>query len=240
MIQISSNNQQTSQHKWLCHGREKHVKMYEGNITLCHFLVIKCNFSVSSVIASLTNNTGFGPGFSYSDWQNSSRDQSNLEPYWLAYRFVGFSFAELQMDKTVHLEFYLPLSWRSKHQFQWNISISWLMKNKIWSPWTSKVKVSSHEDSTGEFCCVVSTFSMKLLGFVSKAIKLLLTELVGQCYLFINWLPGPYWKIPSPKSHIIFQYGPGNQLINSLLTGYKILLSCDKISMSREKKDWLT
>ena len=35
-------------------------------------------------------------------------------------------------------------------------------------------------------------FSMKLLGFVSKAIKLLLTELVGQCYLFINWLPGPY------------------------------------------------
>ena len=30
-------------------------------------------------------------------------------------------------------------------------------------------------------CCVVSTFRMKLLGFVSKVIKLLLTELVGQC-----------------------------------------------------------
>ena len=38
----------------------------------------------------------------------------------------------------------------------------------------------------------------------------------------------------------IFQYGPGNQLINSLLTGYKILVSCDKISMSRDKKGQLT
>ena len=34
----------------------------------------------------------------------------------------------------------------------------------------------------------------------------------------------------------IFQYGPGNQLINSLLTGYKILVSYDKISVSRDKK----
>ena len=40
--------------------------------------------------------------------------------------------------------------------------------------------VSSHEDSAGEFCYIGSTSSMKLLGFVSKAIKLLLTELVGQ------------------------------------------------------------
>ena len=43
------------------------------------------------------------------------------------------------------------------------------------------MEVSPHEDSAGEFCCVGSIFSMKLLGFVSKAIKLLLTELVGQC-----------------------------------------------------------
>ena len=42
------------------------------------------------------------------------------------------------------------------------------------------MEVSSHEDSAGEFCCVGSIFSMKLLGFVSKAINLLLTELVGQ------------------------------------------------------------
>ena len=33
-------------------------------------------------------------------------------------RIVGLSFAELEMDKTVHLEFYLPLSGMSKHQFQ--------------------------------------------------------------------------------------------------------------------------
>ena len=43
------------------------------------------------------------------------------------------------------------------------------------------MEVSSHEDSAGEVCCAGSIFSMKLLGFVSKAIKLLLTELVGQC-----------------------------------------------------------
>ena len=43
------------------------------------------------------------------------------------------------------------------------------------------MEVSSHEDSAGEFCCVGSILSMKLLRFVSKAINLLLTELVGQC-----------------------------------------------------------
>ena len=43
------------------------------------------------------------------------------------------------------------------------------------------MEVSSHEDSESEVCCIGSIFSMKLLGFVSKAIKLLLTELVGQC-----------------------------------------------------------
>ena len=31
---------------------------------------------------------------------------------------VALSFAELEMDKTVHLEFHLPLSGRSKYQFQ--------------------------------------------------------------------------------------------------------------------------
>ena len=33
-------------------------------------------------------------------------------------RIVGLSSAELEMDKTVHLEFYLPLSGGRKHQFQ--------------------------------------------------------------------------------------------------------------------------
>ena len=40
---------------------------------------------------------------------------------------------------------------------------------------------SSHQVLPGKFCCAWTTFSMKLLGFMSKAIKLLLTELVGQC-----------------------------------------------------------
>ena len=40
--------------------------------------------------------------------------------------------------------------------------------------------LSSHEDLAGEFCCVGYISSMKLLEFVSKAIKLLLTELVSQ------------------------------------------------------------
>ena len=43
------------------------------------------------------------------------------------------------------------------------------------------MEVSSHEDSAGQFCCVGSIFYMSLLGFVNKTIKLLLTELVGQC-----------------------------------------------------------
>ena len=40
------------------------------------------------------------------------------------------------------------------------------------------MEASSHQDSASEFCCVGSIFSMKLLRFVSEAIKLLLTELV--------------------------------------------------------------
>ena len=30
--------------------------------------------------------------------------------------------------------------------------------------------MSSHEDSAGEFCCAEFIFSMKLLGFMSKAL----------------------------------------------------------------------
>ena len=55
------------------------------------------------------------------------------------------------------------------------------------------MEVSSHEDSASEFCCVASVFSMKLLGFVSKAIKLLLTELAGQCR---NILPLAFSALP--------------------------------------------
>ena len=59
------------------------------------------------------------------------------------------------------------------------------------------MKMSSHEDSAGEFCCVGSIFSVKLLGFVSKAIKPLLTELVGQCR---NILPLAFFALTSLRS----------------------------------------
>ena len=59
------------------------------------------------------------------------------------------------------------------------------------------MEVSSDEDSAVEFCCVGSIFSMKLLGFASKAIKLLLTELVDQY--------GKGWRqyIPALTSHSV-------------------------------------
>ena len=59
------------------------------------------------------------------------------------------------------------------------------------------MEVSPHEASAGEFCCVGSIFSMKLLEFVSKAVKLLLTELVGQCR---NILPLAFSALTSLRS----------------------------------------
>ena len=59
------------------------------------------------------------------------------------------------------------------------------------------MEVSSQEDSAGVFCCVGSIFSMKLFGFVSKAIKLLLTVLVGQCR---NILPLAFSALTSLRS----------------------------------------
>ena len=81
------------------------------------------------------------------------------------------------------------------------------------------------------FCCVGPILSMKFLGFVSKAIKLLLTELVGQYLLFTNWVQGPYQEIQaqgfsySPSLRGLFGkpraciswYGTSTQLVNSLL-----------------------
>ena len=59
------------------------------------------------------------------------------------------------------------------------------------------MEVSSHEDLADEFCCVWSIFSIKLLGFVSKATKLFLTELVGQCR---NILPLGFSALTSLRS----------------------------------------
>ena len=47
------------------------------------------------------------------------------------------------------------------------------------------------------FCCVGYIFSMKFLGFVSKPIKLLLSELVGQCR---NILPLAFSALTSVRS----------------------------------------
>ena len=62
------------------------------------------------------------------------------------------------------------------------------------------MEVSSYEDATSEFCCVGSTFSMKLLKFVSKAI-IILTELVGQCRNILPLGCGKY--IPALTSHSV-------------------------------------
>ena len=78
--------------------------------------------SINLLIALLTNNTGIGPDsrtvigrtghvtcpiWSRNDWLTGPK-----------IRIVGLSFAELEMDKIVHLQFYLPLSGKSKQQFQ--------------------------------------------------------------------------------------------------------------------------
>ena len=75
------------------------------------------------------------------------------------------------------------------------------------------MEVSSHEDSAGEFCCVGFIFSTKSFGFVSKAIKLLLTELVGQCR---NILPLAFSALTSLRS-VNTEKAAGNIIF--LLTG---------------------
>ena len=70
--------------------------------------------------------------------------------------------------------------------------------------------VSSHEDSAGEFCCAASIFSMKLLGFMSEAIKLLLTELVGQCS---SILPQAFSTLTSLQS-VITEKTAGNMFLD--------------------------
>ena len=57
---------------------------------------------------------------------------------------------------------------------------------------------------------------MKLLGFVSKAIKLLLTELVGQCR---NILPLAFSRIDLPS---VGQYGKGCGQYIPALTSHSV------------------
>ena len=58
------------------------------------------------------------------------------------------------------------------------------------------MEVSSHEDSAGEFCYVGSIFFNEVVG-ICKTIKLLLTELVGQCR---NILPLAFSTLTSLRS----------------------------------------
>ena len=78
-------------------------------------------------------------------------------------RIVGLSFAELEMDKTVHSEFYLPLSGRSKHHFHRTFKVydSWKIKFNLHGPCS---KVSLHEDSASEFSRVGSIFFNEVVG----------------------------------------------------------------------------
>ena len=78
------------------------------------------------------------------------------------------------------------------------------------------MEVSSHEDLAGEFCCVGSIFSIKLLVFLSKAIKLLLSELGGQCR---NILPLTFSALNLPS---VGQYGKGCGQYNPALTSHSV------------------
>ena len=76
--------------------------------------------------------------------------------------------------------------------------------------------MTSHEDSAGEFCCAGSISLTKLLGFMSKAMKLLLTELVGQCR---NISPLAFSALTSLRS-VNTEKDTGNIIF--LLTGLRI------------------
>ena len=63
--------------------------------------------------------------------------------------------------------------------------------------------VSSNEDSAGDLCYAESFFEMKFIGFMSKAIKLLLTELGGSV---LEYIALSLFRIDLPS---VGQYGKG-------------------------------
>ena len=77
-------------------------------------------------------------------------------------------------------------------------------------------------------------FSVKLLGFMSKAIKLLLTELVGQCR---NILPLAFFSIDLPS---VDQYDKGFGQYIPALTSHSvnksIVLYCYTMCLCRVRK----
>ena len=90
------------------HGPNK----YALNVRKKYFLLLPCLQTIRvsdrdarTVIGRTRHVTS--PIWSRIDWLTSPK-----------IRIDGLSFAELEIDKTVHLEFYLPLFGRSKHQSQ--------------------------------------------------------------------------------------------------------------------------
>ena len=79
--------------------------------------------------------------------------------------------------------------------------------------------VSSHKDSAVEFRCTGSIFLMKLLGLMMKAIKLLLTELVGQRR---NIVAPSLFRIDLSS---VGQYGKGRGHYIPALTSHSVCLS---------------
>ena len=84
------------------------------------------------------------------------------------------------------------------------------------------MNVSSHEDSAGEFFVQDLFFSMKLSELMSKAIKLLLAELVSQCRnIFPSAFSAIRKYIPALTSHSQVIPSHGNpQMRRTLFDGY--------------------
>ena len=74
----------------------------------------------------------------------------------------------------------------------------------------------------------------KRKGFEKNGIKGMSARLIFDSE--VTWYgPNEVRSVRCDGGLSIFQYGPGNQLINSLLTGYKTHVSCAKTSLLRDK-----
>ena len=119
---------------------------------------------------------------------------------WLAgpkIRIVEQSFVELEMHYTVY--------WKLYYRCLRGADINFNRMFQFTDSWKTNL-ISINQQSRRKFTCWRFSwwvllcrvyFQMKLLGFMSKAIKLLLTELVGQCR---NILPLAFSALTSIRS----------------------------------------
>ena len=125
------------------------------------------------------------------------------------------------MDQTVHLRLYLLLSGRSKYQLK---RIFQLIDS--WKVILISMEQLSEREFTWRFSswvfCAGSIFSMKLSELMSKAIKLLLAELVSQCRnIFPSAFSAIRKYIPALTSHSQVIPSHGNpQMRRTLFDGY--------------------